>query len=492
MPFDLANIFAAGENDRVEFKKSLAEEKGIIETIGAFLNHKGGTIFVGYDEKKAEVIEPAIGKETIQMFINKIKLVTNPPVIVDAYEVEYKGKKLLAIDVIDYPIKPIAVQGRYYRRRMNRNHLLSAAEITNLHLFSLNSSWDYQIAWDSTLNDIDMDTVEWFIERLSLQKDRKITDSPLNILERYELIRNNKPTFAALLLFPRNPSFILDVQIGLFEDELTIKKDKNIKKSVLFEVDELMDFITAYITREFIITGRPQREERWQYPLEAIREIAMNAVIHRDYQEGTHTQIKVFRDKISFWNSGKLPPDVSIEDVKSGAIQSKPRNRLLAQVFKELGIIEKYGAGIRRVIENFKAYGLMPPHFEEKSGGFYVLASDNKFSRNTTQEKLHNTTQEIFVSDVKTIYNAHENPSTFIPDESSNTTQEKSNTTREIIPKILQLIRKEPGITRKALAELIGISESGVKYYLDKLKKQGKIEHIGPTKKGYWKIINTR
>jgi ATP-dependent DNA helicase RecG len=378
MRFDLEKIFANGENDRVEFKRSLAEEKEIIETIGAFLNHKGGTIFVGYDEKKAEVVEPGIGKETIPQLINKVKLLTNPPVIVDAYEIEYKGKRLLVIDVIDYPIKPVAVQGRYFRRRMNSNHLLSAAEISNLHLFSLNSSWDYQIAQHSTLKDIDMDAVEWFVERLSQQKGREIADSPLQVLEKYEIIRENKPTFAALLLFPRNPSFILDVQIGLFEDELTIKKDRNIKKSVLFEVDEIMDFVTAYITKEFIITGRPRREERWQYPLEAIREIAVNAVIHRDYQEGTHTQIKVFRDRISFWNIGKLPPDLTIEEVKSGTIQSRPRNRLLAQIFKELGIIEKYGAGVKRVIDDFKAYGLVEPRFEERSGGFYVLVSDKK------------------------------------------------------------------------------------------------------------------
>ena len=54
MPFDLEKIFARGENERVEFKKSLAEEKGILETIGAFLNHKGGTIFIGYDDLISE------------------------------------------------------------------------------------------------------------------------------------------------------------------------------------------------------------------------------------------------------------------------------------------------------------------------------------------------------------------------------------------------------------------------------------------------------
>lgn len=472
MKLDWEQIFAQGENDRVEFKRSLSGEKEIMETIGAFLNHKGGMIIVGYDEKKSDFVEPAVGQETIQQFINKVKILTNPQVIVDIYEADYKGKRLLVIDVIEYPIKPVAVQGRYYRRRMNSNHILTPTEISSLHLFSLNSSWDYQLAQSSTMKDIDMDTVEWFIQQLSRQKGQKITDPPMNVLEKYELIRENQPTFAALLLFPRRPSFILDVQIGLFEDEITIKKDKNIKKSVLFEVEEIMDFITAYITKEFIITGKPQREERWQYPLEAIREIAMNAVVHRDYQEGTHTQIKVFRNKISFWNSGKLPPALTIEDIKSGAIQSKPRNRLLAQIFKELGIIEKYGAGVKRVIEDFRAYGLGEPSFEEKFGGFYVVVSDEKLKKGTSQEIPNNikgfgatiqeTSQEI------------------------GGTSQKTN--QEINKKILQIIKENPRVSGKKMAQSIGISESGIKYHLDKLRKNGIIVHIGPRKKGQWKI----
>ncbi len=128
-------------------------------------------------------------------------------------------------------------------------------------------------------------------------------------------------------------------------------------------------------------------------------------------------------------------------------------------------------------------------HFEEKSGGFHVLVSDKKFNRNTTQEIGNNTAQEIFVSDVRTPYNEDEYTSSTSPGTTKETTQEKPNTTQEITLKILQLIRTDPGITRKALAGVIGISESGVKYHLDKLKKQGRIEHIGPTKKGYWKII---
>jgi ATP-dependent DNA helicase RecG len=464
---DLEEIFAKGENDHVEFKRSLAEEKEIIETIGAFLNHKGGLIIVGYDEKKRNIVDVNTGAETIQRFVNKVKLVTNPQVLVGIYEMEYKKKNLLIISVIDHPIKPVSVYGKFYRRRLNSNHLMTPIEISNLHLISLNSSWDYQIAQDSSLKDIDMDIVDWFIKTLNEVKEKKVTESPLKFLEKCEIIRENKPTFAALLLFPKNPSFVLDVQIGLFEDDITIKKDKNIKKSALFEVDEIMDFITAYITKEFIITGKPRREERWQYPLDAIREIVINAVIHRDYQEGTHTQIKVYRDKIKFWNSGKLPPDLSIETIKAGLSKSRPRNRLIAQTFKELGLIEKYGAGVKRVIDDFKAYGLDEPDFTEIAGGFEVIVLDKVKEDQPGKNETAKITQPII------------QPTTQI------TTQ---MTTQNTTQKILELIGYNPKITRKEMARGIGISEDGIKYNLNKLKEKGIIIRKGTLRSGYWEI----
>jgi ATP-dependent DNA helicase RecG len=465
---DLEEIFAKGENDHIEFKRSLAEEKEIIETISAFLNHKGGLVIVGYDEKKREAVGVNTGAETIQRFVNKVKLVTNPQILVDTYRMDYKKKNLLIISVIDYPIKPVSVYGKYYRRRLNSNHLMNPMEIANLHLISLNSSWDFQIAQDASLKDIDLDIVDWFIKKLNEAKDIKITASPLKFLEKYEIIRENKPTFASLILFPKNPSIVLDVQIGLFEDDITIKKDKNIKKSVLFEVDEVMDFITAYITKEFIITGNPRRDEKWQYPLDAIREIVINAVIHRDYQEGTHTQIKIYRDKIKFWNSGLLPPGLSIETIKTGLSKSRPRNRLIAQTFKELGLIEKYGAGVKRVIEQFTAYGLDEPHFMEIAGGFEVTVLD----RVKEDQREKNETAKITQ-----------------PTTTQKTTQNTAQkTTQNTTQKILELIEFNPRITRKEMAREIDISENGIKYNLNKLKDKGIIIRKGTLRAGFWEI----
>ncbi len=106
---------------------------------------------------------------------------------------------------------------------------------------------------------------------------------------------------------------------------------------------------------------------------------------------------------------------------------------------------------------------------------FYVVVSDGKLKEGTTQEISNNingfgaTTQEIAA-----------------------TTQEIETTTqkitREITDKIIRLIEENPKLGRRAMAELVGISEDGVKYHLKILKKEGKIIHIGPNKKGYWKI----
>ncbi|MCK4762140.1 MAG: winged helix-turn-helix transcriptional regulator, partial [Candidatus Aminicenantes bacterium] len=231
--------------------------------------------------------------------------------------------------------------------------------------------------------------------------------------------------------------------------------------------------------------------------------------------------------------SGKLPPGLTIEDIKSGVVQSKPRNRLLAQVFKELGIIEKYGSGIKRVIEDFKAHGLKEPSFEEKQGGFYVVVSSRtnavgadreiqgttqktqdttQKTQGTTQEtkdttqKTQGTTQETKDTTQKTQSTTQKTQGTTqetkdttqetkdttqkTQDTTQSTTQKTKETTREIETeqKIIVLLKQDPRLSRKKLASSIGISENGIKYHLDKLKKRGKLLHVGPDKGGYWKI----
>ena len=121
----------------VEFKSSFNEET--IETLVAFSNAKGGTVYVGVSDR-GKVQGITIGKETIPNWLNEIKLKTTPQIIADADIITLDKKTVAALFVPEYPIKPVSIRGRYYKRAGKSNHLLSIDEISNEHLKTINSS----------------------------------------------------------------------------------------------------------------------------------------------------------------------------------------------------------------------------------------------------------------------------------------------------------------------------------------------------------------
>jgi hypothetical protein len=104
-----------------------------------------------------------------------------------------------------------------------------------------------------------------------------------------------------------------------------------------------------------------------KYPLEAIREAIINAVCHRDYTEASDIQIRIYDDRLIVWNPGKLPIGITIEDLYK-THKSVLRNRLIAQIFFDIGLIEKWGTGIQRIIDSCQKQNLPIPIFEEYQG----------------------------------------------------------------------------------------------------------------------------
>jgi predicted HTH transcriptional regulator len=120
---------------------------------------------------------------------------------------------------------------------------------------------------------------------------------------------------------------------------------------------------------------------------EAIREIVLNMIIHRDYRSASDSIVKIFNDKIEFYNPGRLPDNISIEDLLSNNYKSTPRNKKIAEFFKDLGLIEKYGSGIGRIIKYFKEDNLPLPTFENISDGFQVTVFPDELLNKTKDEK---------------------------------------------------------------------------------------------------------
>ena len=429
----LVEVINKGENESVEFKKNF--DNSALTSINAFANTKGGKVIVGVkDDKSISGIE--INNETIQNWINEVKNKTNPPIIplVETFEID--KKKIAVFEIDEYPIKPVSLKGRYFKRAKNSNHQMSITEISNEHLKTVNSSWDFYKDTNHSINDLSEEKIYNFIEKIGINVDL------ITFLNKFELTKANKITFGAFLLFTANEPLLSTIEVGRFSTETIIKDSLTVRTDLISEVKIVLEFVQKHLSKGYIITGKPQREERWEYPLDAIREIIINMIVHRDYRSSSDSIIKIFNNRIEFFNPGSLLGSLSIEKVMSGKYRSHLRNKQIANIFKEIGLIEKYGSGIKRIFETFNSYGLKEPMFESLEDGFLVTVwNGNK----TTQE----TTQEM----------------------------------------VIELLLKNPNYTRMDLVKLTGKSNSTIKEHLANLKNEGRLKRIGSDKGGYWMVI---
>lgn len=135
-------------------------------------------------------------------------------------------------------------------------------------------------------------------------------------------------------------------------------------------MDTLINAIKKHLNVRFEIKGI-ERKDVWDYPLEALREAVINALIHKDYLSTAEIQIKIYDDRLWIWNPGKLPKQLTIESLKTEH-SSFPKNPLIASVFYYAGFIERWGSGTKRMIDLCKVQGLPEPEFKEEFGGISV------------------------------------------------------------------------------------------------------------------------
>ena len=449
---NLKNTIEFGESEIVEFKTSFND--AVIETLVAFSNLKGGSVFIGIGDD-ASIKGIQIGKETIANWTNEIKNKTTPSIVADVTLHTIEEKTVAVISVIDYPIKPVSFRGKYYRRISNSNHLMDIDEIANEHLRTLNSSWDYFPDPRHTIDDISIEKVNIFLNKSGFQS--KLGLSPFESLNKLEMMRVGSLTLGAYLLFVKEFCFISDVQIGRFKSPTTIIDSISLNSDLFSEVEEIIAFIKKHLMVEYIITGNPERTERFDYPIEAVREIVINMVVHRDYRDSSASIVKIFDDRIEFFNPGKLYGGITINDLLSGNYSSKTRNKLIARAFKEVGLIERYGSGIMRVQKICEEYGIRMPIFEEWGQGFRVILFKEKASKIT--DDLENDLE----NDLKEILSE----------------REKS---------ILEKIKQNQRITQNKLSQIIGISPKNIRIYIKSLKDKGFLKRIGADKGGYWEV----
>lgn len=366
------------EGETVELKQSLGAWKEIVETCAAFATAKGGSLYIGVADD-GRVTGVQVGKGTLEDLVNKIAQNTVPKLVPSIRTQGHAGATVIVVDVAETTTKPVTAFGRALRRSGRTNQVLSAAEIVELYLATRGVTWDQTARPDATVNDIDSEKVRRFLTRARTERQWDIDPrTPVKqALRQLHLMQNGQATIAALLLFGKNPQRFLvqaKVRCARFkgDDEAEFLDLKVLEGDIVGQVEEAMAFVRRNTGMAVKIEGRLERTERWEYPLDAVREAITNAVCHRDYAGSGNVQVRIFDHSLVVSNPGGLPTGLTVEDLRKPH-ESRPRNKLIADAFFLIKYIEQFGTGIRRMIDECRAAGLPEPEFDSHGESFRTV-----------------------------------------------------------------------------------------------------------------------
>ena len=210
------------EGYNLEFKESFSDE--VIESLVAFANNKGGRVVIGIDENK-NLKGVSINEESVQNWINEIKTKTFHVLLPISRIEKINGKNIVIFEIQESSIKPVSFKGRFFIRKENSNHLMNAQDITLESFNSQSKSSDAVLMEGFTIKDLNFGEIRRVIDLINKRKEVKINKNVTEFLVKYNLIRDNKPTLASLLLFSDKYFGKRTVQAGVFQSNLIIKDE---------------------------------------------------------------------------------------------------------------------------------------------------------------------------------------------------------------------------------------------------------------------------
>ncbi|MDR1679222.1 MAG: putative DNA binding domain-containing protein [Prevotellaceae bacterium] len=372
------------EKQNIEYKSSWHDD--YLKWICGFANAQGGKIYIGKDDAGA-VIGVEDYKKLMDEIPNKIK--NNLGITAEVNLLQEDDKHFIEIVVQPYSV-PISLRGRYYFRSGSVKQELTGAALNEFLLKRAGHTWDDVIETRAAFDDIDEKTIKIFLRKA--EEAGRLPDidglSTPELLEKLRLTKNGQIKRAAIVLFGKDPgSFYpnIFVKIGKFDDDdFTIRFQETEEGNLIQVLDKVLRSLDhKFLIRNISFEGM-NRIETLEYPIPALREMLLNALIHRNYM-GAPTQIRVYDNKMFVWNDGGLPATITLPQLTQSH-SSHPRNPILAGACFLGGYIDSWGSGIMKIINSSKAAGLPTPELQEKEGGFIVTLFKDRFTAEQLQK----------------------------------------------------------------------------------------------------------
>ncbi len=238
----------------------------------------------------------------------------------------------------------------------------------------------------------------------------------------------------------------------------TIIDMKNFDGNLPSSIESVLAFIRRHTSMEAVITGKARRDEVWDYPMPALREAVVNALVHRDYNDPGTIQIRIFDDRLEVWSPGLLPKELHVRKLEHEH-RSIPRNRRLAEIFHTLGLIESWGSGFARIMSGSRQNGNKDPVFKEVAGAFVVIFPRRKRERGACEGANGEANGGVKRGVIGVVKGGVNDP-------------------------VVEFIRLNAGKRRNAIALALGIPAKTLEKQLARLKARGLVEFRGATKTG--------
>ena len=367
------------------------------------------------------------------------------------------GKDCIIIDVpkgdtiVDY-------DGRFYFRVGNTTQRLEGIPLKRILLDEMGIQWlDQPCKVDP--EDISEDAFRFFMKKGKDAKripDGVPEDDMMLALRTMGLFRDDELSLTAALLFTKNPDkyeYGAFLKIGLFDSNDCLMRDDMLDLIPLVLLpDECIRVLSdKYIQPTYRYdTGTAFRELDYLYPIDAIRELIVNAIVHKDYSMRQEVAIYIYEDKLMVYSSGLLPEGVTLENLR-GSHPSVKRNKRLAEAFYAMKYIEGWGQGIKKVLSACKENGNPEPEFSYMSNGLLVTLRPKTY-RNTDPDNIG-----------------------FVLDQIDHT--------------ILSMMVANPSVSITEISSESDLSIRIVRYRIEKLRKKNVISREGSKKAGRW-VVN--
>ena len=447
-----------GENKKLEFKEKLPSNEAIAKTVIAFSNTAGGKLLIGVNDDK-EIV--GIDEDKVFEYEEKISSIISdlcyPMILPEIYVQNIDGKVILVVEVFRGSLLPYYLKNRgklkgTFIRVGSTNRLADENIIFELTRQRHNKTFDEEESFEFELEHLNLDVI--------YNEFKKIGKSC-----NYEKLKNLK-----LIKTQGNkdlPTNALCIVLGKF-DNTTIKcaRFKGVTKEIFIDKKEFnsdlfsnlensIKFLQNHLNLNAQVEGLQLKEEL-EIPLLAIREAMLNAIVHRDYTRNSDIKVAIYDDIVEIVSPGTFPNGLSIEDVMSG--RSELRNRIVANLFRELKYIESWGSGIEKITKLCKEKNVKFEIREEPSFVSIIFYRKSSELVADSAEKMPN--------------NAEKMPNSAELDEYED--------------EIVEFLKINTKIFSQDVQKLFNVKERRARKILSNMVKKGILEKIGKTKGSYY------